>query len=106
MMYKDKTQCFNEIICYQLVAADFPWIAVAIAGFCNFYSTRKGELVTGIQVKSPNGEEFGMSQIAAKDALTKACIARFSWTIPMFYLPLLFNACLRSLDYFQRLAHL
>lgn len=38
-----------------------PWGAVALAGFCNFYSTRKGELVTGIQVKDTAGEVYGLS---------------------------------------------
>ena len=38
------------------------WGAVALAGFCNFYALRKGELETGIQVKPLNSDEdFGMS---------------------------------------------
>ena len=38
------------------------WGAVALAGFCNFYTVRKGELVTGIKVKEMNSDEdFGMS---------------------------------------------
>jgi hypothetical protein len=38
------------------------WGAVALAGFCNFFFVRRGELVTGIKVKAPNSEEdFGLS---------------------------------------------
>jgi len=75
------------------------WGAVALAGFCNFYSLRKGELVTGIQVKQLNSDEdFGMSQVAAKEAITKACIARFCYTFPMFFTPVLFNAALSKVN--------
>ena len=38
------------------------WGAVALAGFCNFYFVRRGELVSGIYVKPANSEEdFGLS---------------------------------------------
>ena len=38
------------------------WGAVALAGFCNFFFVRRGELVSGIKVKAANSEEdFGLS---------------------------------------------
>jgi hypothetical protein len=79
------------------------WGAVALAGFCNFYTVRKGELVTGIKVKEMNSEDdFGMSQVAAKDAIVKACIARFMYTFPMFFVPVAFNALLSKVNLLPR----
>ena len=38
------------------------WGAVALSGFLNFYFVRRGELVTGINVKAENSDEdFGKS---------------------------------------------
>ena len=72
---------------------------MALSGFLNFYSVRKGELVTGINVSPLNSEEdFGKSQIAAKQAIIKACISRFSYTIPMFFTPVLVNECLNKFN--------
>ena len=79
------------------------WCAVVLAGFCNFYSLRRGELVTGIHVKLLNiDEEFGMSQVAAHDAIKKACIARVLFTLPTFTLPLLLNTALSRVNMLPR----
>jgi hypothetical protein len=74
------------------------WGAVALAGFCNFFALRRSELETGIKVKELNSEEdFGLSKVAAKDAIVKACISRFCYTFPMFFTPVLFNSLLSKI---------
>ena len=62
----------------------------------NAYFMRRNELSTGISVKHlETGQDFGKSKVAAKEALTQTMLSRTLYTVPIFFVPALWNFAIR-----------
>lgn len=75
------------------------WIAVATSSALNISFVRSGEITSGISVTNPadQSESFGLSQVAAKEAIAKSAASRFMYTIPIFATTLIVNSTLSKL---------
>lgn len=80
------------------------WVAVAASSALNVSFVRSGELTTGISVTNPNNSEesLGLSQIAAKKAITMSATSRFLYTIPIFAVSLVINSTLNAMRLLPR----
>ena len=71
------------------------YAAVMLSTNANVFFIRRGELSTGITVKDEkSGVEFGSSQTAAKTAIRNTMFSRTIYTIPIFFVPALWNMTL------------
>ena len=61
--------------------------AVGFTSTMNMAMVRKGEMTTGIDVKTEEGELIGVSKIAATSAIKQTAICRFGYCVPIFFLP-------------------
>jgi len=66
--------------------------AVGSTSALNMFLMRKGELSTGIEVTTEDGKSIGMSQIAAKSAITQTAICRVVYILPIFFGPPILKA--------------
>lgn len=64
-----------------------PYPAVASASSCNMLLMRRSELDQGIGVKSPSGDELGVSQLAARIAIQQTLITRVVLPAPLLVGP-------------------
>ena len=56
------------------------------------------ELETGVQLSDrQTGETYGMSQVAAKTAITNTLQSRVAYIIPIFFIPFFFNMAMMRL---------
>ena len=67
------------------------YCAVAVSSSVNVVAMREKELTDGITVKDDEGEEIGVSKVAAKEAISNTVLSRVAYVVPMFYIPALFN---------------
>jgi len=70
------------------------YAAVASSSAANVYAMRMGELGSGVSVKDASGEDYGQSKVAAADGINKTMLSRVTYTIPIFFLPALWNMAL------------
>jgi len=70
-----------------LIQRFVPFPAVAVASVTNVCFMRHGELTKGISVTDANGDVVGVSQIAAKKALTETALTRMILPAPILILP-------------------
>lgn len=69
-----------------------PLVAVAAANCINIPLMRQQEVKKGIAIQSENGEDVGMSSVAAVDAIKQVVPSRIGMAIPgMFFPPLVMN---------------
>ena len=70
----------------------------------NTFFIRRSELTNGIMVKhEQTGQEFGNSQIAAKEAITNTMYSRASYCVPIFFFPAIWNMSLQRLRMMPKL---
>ena len=61
------------------------------------------ELDTGILLRDDKtGEEYGMSQVAAKEAITNTIYSRIAYILPIFTTPFLWNMTLQKMGLFPK----
>eukprot|EP00123_Amoebidium_parasiticum_P006110 comp17160_c0_seq1/m.15995 comp17160_c0_seq1/g.15995 ORF comp17160_c0_seq1/g.15995 comp17160_c0_seq1/m.15995 type:complete len:333 (-) comp17160_c0_seq1:94-1092(-) len=75
--------------------------AVASAAVCNITLMRRNELTTGIEVKAEDGTPLGVSQAAAKKALTETAMTRVVLPIPLLLGPPLLMMALEKTPIFK-----
>ena len=63
------------------------YAAVASSSSANTYAMRMGEIKSGISVRDSEGNDYGMSKVAAEEGINKTMICRCTYTIPIFFLP-------------------
>lgn len=63
------------------------YLGAATANFVNVYLMRQAELKTGIMVNDELGEEMGISNLAAKNAVFQTALSRFFLAAPPFLIP-------------------
>ena len=67
------------------------------------YLMRRNELDTGIDVKSADGKVHGLSQTAAKEAITQVAYTRAALPAPLLIIPPIIMASLDGTSLFRRL---
>ena len=72
------------------------YCAVAASSCVNVYCMRKRELTTGIPVSDDDGNQIGLSRVAAKEAINKTLISRIVYVVPMFVVPAAWNCLLQK----------
>jgi sideroflexin-5 len=73
------------------------YTAVTISSCTNTYVMRLKELDSGIMVKDKQtGEEFGMSQNAASEAITSTLQSRVFYIVPIFFVPFFWNMAVKK----------
>ena len=71
------------------------YCAVAASSSVNVVAMRDAELKQGIAVKDEvTNESYGVSKVAAKQAITDTVISRIVYVVPMFFVPALCNLAL------------
>jgi len=60
-----------------------PYTAVVTAGCLSLIIIRKPELDEGVNVTDKEGNVYGKSLVAGRDGITKCCMARALWNIPV-----------------------
>ena len=71
------------------------YCAVAASSSVNVVAMRDAEMKQGIAVKDgATNESYGVSKVAAKQAITDTVISRIVYVLPMFFVPALCNLAL------------
>ena len=75
------------------------YFAVTAATCTNTAVMRKKEIDTGVLLKDDKtGKEYGMSKVAAFEAISNTLKSRAAFNIPIFFTPLFWNLALKGLN--------
>ena len=55
---------------------------------------RMGEIKSGVSVKDDEGNDYGLSKVAATEGVYKTMVCRSTYTIPIFFTPAVWNLAL------------
>ncbi|EGG25316.1 sideroflexin [Cavenderia fasciculata] len=79
-----------------------PFTAVTTAGIANVLVMRSNEMITGIDIKDKDGNIYGKSAVAGKEAVLKVAASRAATSFPALLLPPMVMSVVEKISFIKK----